>query len=240
MKLRIFNAIGLMEAEAVLDRLRSGELETVPQEFLESDEYSRELELQIQRPRSNEIGSRWQFAVWLWQKLGGIAEDQTILSDPGFWTWLDFFLIDTVAPVRGDKRKIGESARHISARGNYRKYYRHLVAGPYMMIRTHSDSPHLVRGLLSTKPDTPGEVYEQIASRPAIVNSAAAVGCASQMYFDSESLTYKRGSAGDGGGSARRYAMVLMQYDVTFDLFAIEQSKLLAMLPKEFARFITS
>lgn len=237
MRARILNQVGLLEAAAILDRLRSGELESVPTAFLESDEFSSPIELEIARPRADEIQNRWFLGVWLWQRLHSVADDSALIANTGFWTWLAFFLFDTIAPSRARGRSIWEDARYILARGDYRKYYRHLVAGPYLVIKTHSDSPHIVRGLLATLPDSPGDVYEQLASRPVIVTSAAAVALATKLYYDTESQRVRRGAAGAGPGSARRYASVLMQYDVTFDLYAVTQQKLASMLPKEFERF---
>jgi hypothetical protein len=228
----------MSEASAVLDRIRSGELESVPASFLESDEFSYEIDLEIRKPRTSEIQNRWFLGVWLWQKLNVLSQNTPVINDPGLWTWLAFVLFDTIAPVRARGRTVHEDARYILARGDYRKYYRHLVAGPYLMIRTHSDQPQIVRGLLATRPDSPGDVYEQLASRPQIVNSPAAVAVATELYFDATAQKIKRGAAGAGAGSARRYANILMQYDVTFDLVTIEHKKLLSMLPKEFGRFL--
>jgi hypothetical protein len=238
MNVRILNQAGMAEASAILDRLRSGELENIPSTFLQSDEFSTETALEIRRPREGEIQNRWFLGVWLWQKLQAVGDDSALIASTGLWTWLAFFLFDTIAPARARGRSILEDARYILARGDYRKYYRHLVAGPYLMIKTHSDSPHIVRGLLSTLPDSPGDVYEQLASRPQIVNSRAAVALATRLYYDSASQRVRRGGAGAGPGSARRYANILMQYDVTFDLYTVEEEKLLTMLPKEFDRFL--
>jgi hypothetical protein len=238
MKMRILNQAGLAEASTVLDRLRSAELENVPAAFLESDEFSAATELDIFRPRASEIQNRWFFGIWLWQRLNSVHNNPEIVANTGLWTWLAFFLFDTIAPARARGRTIWEDARYILARGDYRKYYRHLVAGPYFMIRTHSDAPHITRGLLATLPDSPGDVYEQLAARPQIVTSPAAVAVGTKLYYDSQSQRLRRGAAGAGPGSARRYANVLMQYDVTFDLYTVAQDKLLSMLPREFERFL--
>lgn len=236
---RVMNASGMAESSTILDRLRSGELSNVPNEFLESDEFSGETELVIARPKAGEIQNRWSLALWLWKKLEPLGRESKLLSNEGFWTWMAFFLFDTVAPQRARGRNILEDARYILARGDYRKYYRHLLAGPFLLVRAHSDSPHIVKGLLATTADSPGDVYEQLASRPAIVTSRAAVAGATKLYYDGQSQRVRRGAAGAGPGSARRYASVLMQYDVTFDLYAITETKLLSMLPREFGKFLS-
>lgn len=237
---RAFNSAGMTEASLILDRLRSGELAEVPTAFLEREDLSVQVQLQLPRPRPGEIDTRFTLALWLWKKLEPVNSDSALLSNEGFWTWLAFFLFDTIAPVRARGRNILEDARYILAKGDYRKYYRHLVAGPLLLIRTHSEAPHIVRGLLATLPDSPGDIYEQIAARPPIVTSQAAVAVATKLYFDAESKRFRRGAAGAGPGSARRYANVLMQYDVTFDLHTVSENKLLSMLPREFNKFMSS
>ncbi len=238
MIVRTLNADGIAEAVNVLDRLRTGELGQVPVQFLESEQFSRPLAIELKKPTGAEISNRWLFGVWLWKQLQPISSDTKLMTDPGLWTWLAFFLFDLIAPVQGDVRKIGQDARYILARGDYRRYYRHLVSGPYLMVRTHSDEPHIVRGILATALHAPGDVYEQLASRPQIVNSSAAMSLATKLYFSRETQQAKRGAAGAGGGSARRYASVMMQYDVTFDLFAVDEHALEKMLPREFSRFL--
>src|SRR4051794_38765452 len=119
MKLRILNSAGMSEASSVLDRIRSGELENIPAEFLGSDDFSRETALEVRNPTSSEIQNRWFLGVWLWQKLTSLSEDSSVISDPGLWTWLAFFLFDTIAPVRARGRNVHEDARYILARGDY-------------------------------------------------------------------------------------------------------------------------
>lgn len=237
MRLRILNAAGMSEAQLVLDRLRSGEFANVPAQFVESEEFSTATSWEFRMPRLGELSSRWLFGIWLWRELQEVSTDSVAISNPGLWTWLAFSLLDTIAPSGNNGRAIKADARYVLVRGDYRKYYRHLVAGPFMMVRAHSDEPQIVRGILATPPESPGDVYEQLASRPQIVNSRAAVSTATNLYYDRRSNELRRGAAGAGPGSARRLASVLMQYDVTFDLLKIEPDQLHSMLPKEFERF---
>lgn len=236
MRLRILNESGLEEAVTILNRLRSGELSAVPLTFLESDEHSTLLAAEIRQLKKNEIENRWQFGVWLYQQLQSLDQESLIL-EPGLWTWLAFCLFNTICPegVRG--RKIAEDAKYILRRDDYRKFYRHLVSGPYFMIRAHINQPAAVKAILATRPDSPGEVYEQLASRQQIVTSRAAMETATELYWDEQSQYLRRGAGGSGPGSARRLASVLKQYELTYDLNAITSTTLTSMLPKEFARF---
>jgi hypothetical protein len=48
----------------------------------------------------------------------------------------------------------------------------------------------------------------------------------------------KRGAAGSGPGSARRFADILNQFDLTWDLYAMKMLAIRQMMPAEFKRFM--
>lgn len=238
MRLRELTPAGLAEASSILDRVRNGEERTVPSTFLENDEFSVELSPSITRPKKGELPTRWHLGLWLYRQLEDAISEREIYERSGMWSWLSFFLFDVICPDRNGDRKVAEDPKYLLSKGNYRKAYRHLVAGPYYIIRRYIDTPSVVKAALSNAPDTPGEVYEQLASRKEIVTSEAAIRVANQMYWDERRDQMRRGAAGSGAGSARRYASVLMQYDVTYDLFAMTDRQLKAMLPREFEKFL--
>lgn len=158
--------------------------------------------------------------------------------DAGLWAWLSLFYFDQICPTDGHgRRKVREQARYIPAVTNYLKYYRHLLAGPYRVYRAHRDNPDRALVLLCGPLNRPGEVVEQLVSRQEIITNPSAVGVATSIYFDPRSGSFKRGAAGKGGGSARRLADVLNQFDVTWDLYWMSPNGILGKLPKEFNRF---
>src|ERR1035437_4440629 len=54
--------------------------------------------------------------------------------DRGLWAWLALYLFDQLCPERKDgSRKPGERARWIPELDNAFRYYRHLVAGPFLV-----------------------------------------------------------------------------------------------------------
>jgi hypothetical protein len=85
----------------------------------------------------------------------------------------------------------------------------------------------------------PGEIVEQLAAYQELVTNKAVVESATRLYYDSsrENRHFKVGAAGKGAGSARRYVDVLMQFDLTWDLYSMTTDEILAMLPDEFDRF---
>ena len=203
--------------------------------LLRRGSYGELVEPQIRLHR-RPFATRFELAESLVERLeSGQAEDH---ADAGLWAWLALYFFDQLCPAQGKGgRRVGARVRWIPAVGNFRRYYRHLVAGPVGVFRAHRGNPEAARVLLCTPPHQPGEVVEQLTSRQELVRNPAVVGAATLLYFDSETGGVKRGAAGRGPGSARRLADVLNQLDVTWDLHAMTAEGVLAMLPSEFDRF---
>lgn len=157
--------------------------------------------------------------------------------DRGLWAWLALLWFDQLAPVNRGVRKIGERARWLPLIGDGRRYYRHLVLGAYLIYSTSQDRPQRAFALLHNPPHTPGELVGQLAATQDVVQSKAAIGAATALYYDSTRGAMKRGAGGRGPGSPRRFRTVLDQLDRTFDLQSLTEDRLLALLPSEFERF---
>ena len=158
-------------------------------------------------------------------------------KDAGLWAWLTLMYIDTACPKGGKgPRKIGERARYIPEPHNFQRYYRHLLAGPFLVYRAHRDNPKRALCLLAQEVDKPGDIVEQLASRQEMLTNRAVVGAATSLYISSDG-TRKRGAGGAGAGSPRRLADILAQFDLTWDLYTANVDELLGILPREFDRF---
>jgi hypothetical protein len=158
--------------------------------------------------------------------------------DVGLWVWLTLFYFDQVCPPDGNgRRKVGAYARYVPAVTNHQKYYRHLLAGPYRVLRAHRSNPDRALVLLCGPLYRPGDIVEQLVARQEIVTNPNAVEVATAIYFDPQRGSFRRGAAGKGAGSARRLADILNQFDVTWDLYSMSVPDILAKLPKEFDRF---
>ena len=160
-----------------------------------------------------------------------------VARDKGVWAWLSLRLFDQVCPADGrGNRKPGEMARYIPD-FSFRKYYRHLLAGPWRIVRAHRDQPERALVVLHNPVDTPGELAEQVMARQEIVTNRSAMAAATMLYIDPQTKRRVRGAATKSRGAARRLADFCNQLDVTWDLYAMEPGELLAKLPKEFQRF---
>jgi hypothetical protein len=236
MKIRRLTAKGIEQFSAFIDSLNTPMPEGVPIWLLDNEETSSTLEVDID-VNATAFTSRFDLAKYLDSKLTDSGL-KSLERDIALWAWLTLFYFDQLCPVGKDgSRRSRERARYIPAVEDYRKYYRHLVAGPYSIYRTHRDDPSRVLAVLAGPVDKPGDIAEQLASRQEIVTNKAAMALATNLYIDPATQKPKKGAAGRGPGSARRYADVLNQFDLTWDLYAMDTSGLLIMLPNEFAKF---
>jgi hypothetical protein len=186
---------------------------------------------------AKQFASRMEAARYLDSILSGVTGCD-VERDAGLWAWLSLFFFDQLCPPDGHgRRKVYDQARYIPAVTNYQKYYRHLLAGPYRVFRAHRSNPDRALVLLCGPLHKPGDVVEQLVSRQEIITNPHAVELATTIYFDAKSGSFKRGAAGRGGGSARRLAEILNQFDVTWDLYWLTPGGILGKLPKEFDRF---
>lgn len=237
MKVRRLGAKGIERFSAFLDSLNSATPHSVPTWLLDNDETSSPLEVDID-VQAQPFPNRFELAKYLDSKLTDVGL-KNLERDIALWAWLTLFYFDQLCPLHEDgSRKAGERARYIPAVEDYRKYYRHLVAGPYSIYRAHRDEPERVLAVLAGPVDQPGDIAEQLASRQEIVTNKAAMALATSLYIDATTKRAKRGAAGRGPGSARRFVDVLNQFDLTWDLYAMQMQAMRQMLPSEFKRFI--
>jgi hypothetical protein len=180
--------------------------------------------------------NRYEFGRDLAMRLNSL-DPAAISNDRGLWTWLGLYLFEKLCPPGPDgKRKLDKQYRYILS-SDYRHYYRHLVRTPWQLSRDHG--PHS-RFLLLAATDTAdplrrhGDILEQLGGTQSIIRSRPIIAEASRLYSDPISGRPKRGAAGKGGGSIRRFARVLRQLDLTFDPELMPPGGLSEILPIEF------
>jgi len=127
--------------------------------------------------------------------------------------------------------------RYIPELGNFRKYYRHLLLGPFVIYQAHLSRIEVARCLLVGPVHRINDVVEQLASRLEWVSNPTVMGVATRLYVDREQETYKKGAGGKGPGSPRRLSDILDQFDLTYDLAGMEIDDLYQLLPTEFNTF---
>lgn len=236
MNIRRFNDDGLQRMGQFLDSLTTEEPMPWPEDLLTDASASVVVQPTVEI-EACVFADRFEAAGYLNARFGDASLDN-VEQDRGLWAWLALFYFDQLAPSQtGGSRKVGERARWIPAVGDFRKYYRHLLAGPFRVYRAHRDNPERVRVLLANPVHTPGEPAEQIAAYQELVTNNSIVEAATDLYVDNKTKQYKRGASGKGSGTPRRLADVLSQFDLTWDLYAMSKGAILDMIPAEFDRF---
>ena len=220
-----------------METLKQGGSLRAPLSLLTDAQFTEPLGVEIE-VESRTFGNRFEAAEYLHNRFApaGLTD---IERDSGLWAWLSLFYFDAVCPPgKGGVRKPGALARHIPEPGNFQRYYRHLLAGPYRIYRAHRENPRRALALLCQPLDSPGDVVEQLASRQEVVTNPGILELATKLYVDSRTQRLKRGAGGKSSGSARRLYDVLEQFDLTWDLYASTGDELAAVMPGEFAKFL--
>lgn len=158
--------------------------------------------------------------------------------DQGLWTWLTLFYFDEVCPADAYGNHYPQNeARLIAQVDNFQRFYRHLLLGPFLIVRAHRDDPNRAIAFLCKPLWEPGEIVEQLASRKELVTNRAVAEAATRLYYDQASGSFKRGAGSSVKGAPRRLAALLNQLDITWYLYGLGVDELLHLLPKEFDRF---
>jgi hypothetical protein len=187
------------------------------------------------------FGDRREAGEYLYEVVSRVSHEiEDVERDPGLWSWLAAAWMDHIAPVDNGRRQLGATARWIPAVGDYQKYYRHLLAGPYQIFRAHREDPDRAMVLLATGVGSPGEAAEQLSARQEILSNGNFLEAATRLYYDAEQGKLKRGSGGKGPGSPRRLAKdMLEQFTLTWDFYGMGAAEIVSLLPAEFDRFRT-
>ena len=236
MKLMRFNEAGVARIGGFLDSQTTPAPEEWERGLLDDPDLTQAVEPECELDE-REFRDRAEAGKYLGEVFDA-AQIEGVDSDRGLWAWLAYLYFAQLCPRSADGTcKPGERARWIPSVGDFRKYYRHLLAGPYRIWRAHREYPERARVLLCTPLHSPGDIVEQLASRQELVTNVAVVGAATELYVDARTGNLKKGARGRGPGSVRRLVDVLNQLDLTWDLYQMEPSSILEKLPEEFARF---
>jgi hypothetical protein len=229
MKLGRLNERGIERLSRFLDSLTGEAAEPYPAEILDDPDTSESVAAMEVTVRS--FRTRLETAEYLYELLTA-ARVPSPETDRGLWAWLALFYFEQLCPPgRNGHRRPGERPRWIPVVGDFRRYYRHLLAGPYRVFKAHRDEPERTLALLCGPPNEVSNVYRELAGRQGLVTNPAVVEAATRLYYDRSKRRLKRGA------QARRFAEVLMQLDVAWDLHSMSAEELIEMLPPEFARF---
>ena len=230
--LRRLNETGIAQ---FAEYLREGASGARPLHLLSHPDTSEPLAVSVKLVQRN-YSNRYEFSRDLTMWLSSL-DSAKISNDRGLWTWLALYLFEQLCPRGPDgKRKLDQQYRYILS-SDYRHYYRHLVRTPWQLNRDHGPNCRFL--LLATNEGTDplrrhGDILEQLGGTQSIIRSRPIIAEASRLYSDPLSGRPRKGAAGKGGGSIRRFARVLRQLDLTFDPELMPPGGLSTVLPSEF------
>lgn len=235
MKLRKLKDSGIKKMGQYLDSLSTESTLPFPGFILTDPAYSDAVsDIQVE-PR--EFRSKYDAASYL-NSLFAKADLSDIITNRGLWCWLSLYYFEQLCPCeRGGRYKPGARARWIPEVHNFQRYYRHLLAGPYRIFSFHDDKPERTMALLCGEICKQGDLIEQLASRQELITNRSLIEAVTTLYFDPQTGKNKRGAGGKGGGSPRRLAEVIDQFNLTWDLYSMTPSEFVQLLPSEFDRF---
>jgi len=232
--LRKMNQKGIEALQQFISEVVVDANKPVPTSILTDPATSEALQVQL-TVDEKQFTSRMQAAEYLHGILAK-PEASGLDREPGVWAWLSLLYFDQLCPKdKAGKRNPKAIARWIPS-GHAFRYYRHLLAGPYLIYKAFRDGPARAAIVLCGPLHSPGDIVEQLASRQEFVQNKAVIEAATKLYLNPLSGKPKRGAADTKHrpGTLRRYVDVINQLDPTWDLHSMTADQLLAKLPKEF------
>lgn len=232
MNLGRFNDQGVAIFQAFLDSCTTTQPLPYPESALTDSTQSESIDNGVTLEQRS-FATRFELAEYLHSRFNA-ADFRPAQADKALWSWIACFYFQQICPKKGDAWSPGAAARWIPQSSDWRRYYRHLVAGPYGIYRAHQDNPKRALAVLCQRPGRPGDLVEQLASRQEIVTNPGILQAATYYFVDEIAGIQRKTANSKGRGGARRFIDVLKQFDVTWDLSALSGGDLLQMLPKEF------
>ena len=181
MKLRRFNPDGVAAFANYRARLTLEPTLSPPLELLEDPALTELIAANVDVPNRN-FKNRLEAGLFLNELIDTLGINLPE-QDQGLWTWLTLFYFDGVCPADGNgKRNPLAEERLVPLVDNFQKFYRHLLLGPFCIVRAHRDLPERAIALLCNPLWKPGEIVAQLASRKELVTNRAVAEAATRLY----------------------------------------------------------
>jgi hypothetical protein len=222
---------------AFLDSLATDTPDNYPRSILTDPVASDELAIEIDINPDQRFLRRFEAAEYLYQALAPLrtTELMHLERDRRLWTWLALLWFEQLCPADQHGRfKPKDRSRYIPLL-EARRYYRHLLLGPYLLYRIHAQSAEIVEPVLcGPLTIATGEAFRTIIETQQFVTSAPVIKLIGRLYYNARTGTLIRGAGSKGPGGVRRLGDLFRQLDLTFDLHSIRADDLFSLLPEEF------
>jgi hypothetical protein len=228
--IRSLNSAGQEALREFLADLRHDPATAPPMSILTDPATSDPLPFEVTvEPRA--FASRFEAGEYLYE-LFRTASALAVDRDKGLWAWLALFCFESLCPEIRGRRSPGEDARWILDL-RPRRYFRHLLAAPYVIYRAYAVRPHDAMILLCQPLHRPGNYVAELTSRKELLTSQAVIGAATRLYYDPKTGKPRRkGQSRTAPGNLARFVRIVSQLDVTWDLYSLTADALLWRLPQ--------
>ena len=229
MKVRKLNSLGLQEFKKFLEQARAGVNNEIPLGLLSDSKTSDSIDIDLKVP-DKKFKSRYEIGDYLVELFKSVSINRYI-GDAGFWDWFSLLWFAQICPVKDGALNPSMHYNYCLS-ANYTHRPRHAVYLTWQLVNRYQDDAKFILSKL----DQRGDIAEQLMARQEYLGCEGVMRLASKLYFD-PIKGFKKGAAGGGAGSVRRYIAFLQQIERNYYLYLISQNQLLDLLPSEFSRF---
>ena len=161
-------------------------------------------------------------------------------TDVGFWTWLAMVYLKQLVKINADGCvQAGDRSRFCYEAQSHMLAHRHLLASAYNFYLQYYDDLKVCRLLLQKDLNVYTMLSEELLSRQSVLYNKGFMMVADRLYYDEATDRPKKGCT-VGPGSIRRLIALIDQLGMTRDFFeGDDATEFIALLPKEFERFIS-
>lgn len=255
--LRIFNDVGMQEFRRRWEVSAQSGSELQVSDMIENDQLT---EVVSQDPIVNftEFGSRRECGEFFYSLLNGgthvlTKTDLHPSSSVELWAWLSAVWCPWLQKGVKSKKNgnLGESARWLFEPNNSLRYYRHMLAGPYLIVAANSDNPDRAQILLYNEVVSPNTRWvEAICGSEGFHFNKTLLDALSKNLIDKrtgepspataalkrrKAYFAKRGK--HESGTIDRFTKVYNQLSRTWDLNVADAKRLAELFGPEFRPF---
>lgn len=217
-----------------INQIAAGDTSSPPFAILTDTNYSEQIDFSVQLDQPS-FSTRFEIGEYLKERLEDVNRNQ-LLGDPGIWNWMALYWFDSLCPAAANGTRKPSKPYNYILSTNYNHRPRHALLTTWLLVDTYGET---ARFLLSKKPDSRGELLEQIAARQYLISCRGIIEAASRLYYDKDKQTFKRGSTTQTKkGNIRRYISFLQQLELTYDLFTLPCDEIINILPDEYNGFL--
>jgi len=229
--IRVMLPEGENQFRVYLDQLKNNPKLKPPE--LNSKLFSKEFSPQIMIDEEKEFRSKLELTEYLDKCLNNLGiRREDVIGNIGFWTWLAYIWFEQLT---NNRKNILKREEHYicTTPSNYRRYYIHLVAPPYIIYSLHGLP--ISKLFLYNPPWEINDFTERVAANQFLISHKNIVEVIYRLYFDENLGRPKsRATSHNVEGSVRRFIKVFQQFEFTYDVYSMLSEQIINLLPQEF------